>query len=196
MKRNAVVCLLLLAAYACGRSPLEGVTPKTIVPASGAGGMAGHTGGATGAVATGGAVGSGGSGGQAGASGAGDCPPCIAETVATCIPAGSCRGRGGNAPHASFSNTCYENGVMVQFFADPNVRDVIVSRDGRPCYTIHSATDSTPNRVTVTAGTNQLAQGTVEDGQTIIDCGGTGYVLRDTCGKTGSVVDCASGNCP
>jgi len=179
MKNLALATSLLLAAGACGRSALDGVNPKTLVPA--AGGAVGHS-----------------DAGDTG--GASECPPCIAKAMTACIPAGDCMGSGHGAPHGNAWTYCYDNGVTVSHSASVNGNRVIttesVSKNGQPCYAkTFDDGGSGPVTVTVKDGNGNLTEGIRDLNGTFVDCGGISYELKDTCGIMADTSQCSSGEC-
>jgi len=188
----ASVWLMVVVAEACGRTQMDGPVPRR-------GGIAGN-GGAGGLVSPGGVGGLGGAGGSGGSE---DCPPCLADALNACIPAGRCVMEMHGSGMGSATSMCFENGVLV--FSAVGVNGNTVHTNGfayqneKTCYTWNRTTGPAESgTITFSDGAgNYLASGnTDETGAIVVGCGGKGYVLSPHCGRWDESHNCDAGNCP
>jgi hypothetical protein len=168
------VGLFLLALPVCGRSPME--SPRPNVDDAGP---------------------------VVGTSGTGDCPPCLAEAIYACIPAGACLAEVHGSGMGQASSSCFGNGVVKSSFTSVSGNAVAVrvdvSKNGRACYTSHTIYEaSSSGTITFDDGDGRpLGQGTISaTGSTTIDCGGTKYVMGLGCGGWDDRTPCNAGACP
>jgi len=185
----AVAALLGFAlANSCGRTEMD-----LLANVSGNAGWAagGQTGSGSRGAGDGGAVGTsqavvGGSGVSSGGAGGGASEVCgealcLTALFQTCVPEGNCFARGGGGPSASFTDTCYSNGVTVSYFgsykygASNVVGSVTVTQNGTPCYEIDTLSDGATSYVISDGSGKQVATGIPgnEVGSVTVTCNGS-----------------------
>jgi hypothetical protein len=188
----AALFLGFTSAIGCGRTDL-----KAFVRGAGGSGGAGGT---ASPASTGGAGGA--------ASGPCDEAACLASLFLTCVPEGSCVVQGGGSPSASFSDTCFSNGVSVFRVGSWNGSDAVtfdlaVRRNGVLCYSTRRTepTSGDPISYVVTgADGQQVATGLADDdlAPVIVTCnGGKSTTISSACLEpTFDTSGCDSGTCP
>jgi hypothetical protein len=189
----ATLWLMVVGAEACGRTQMDGPVPRS-------GGIAGNAG-AGGLVSSGGVLG--GAGGAGGSGGSEDCPPCLADALNACIPAGRCVMEMHGSGMGSATSMCFENGVQVFSGVGVSGNTVHTSgsayQNGKTCYSWNRTTGpSESGTITFSDGDgNQLAAGSTDQtGANVVDCAGESYVMSPHCGRWDESHDCDAGNCP
>lgn len=198
-----------------GLSGTGGVLSRGGAP--GTGGLVGTGGGRGkgGAVGTGGLLRTGGAPGMGGTSNLGGsggtsaggtggtsaCPPCIADTIQQCLPAGACVQSSGRVSGED-STRCYENGVQVSMFTIPTggsiIHSAVVQKDGQTCYLLSLTLGTSGGTFGLTSlNGGGSANGKVDaSGAITVDCAGTAYPMGASCISDVSGASCTEGSCP
>jgi hypothetical protein len=165
------------------------------------GAVTGGTGGVVGREAVGGIQGTG--GGYGGAGGSDDCPPCIAAVINACVPLGECVREMHGSGRGNSSDACYDNGVGMHSIVGydewdmTNTASLVVTLNGKTCYSVDWSGTSTTETITFKDGTGeQLAAGTVgATGSIPVDCNGKKYAMTATCVDRSDATNCRWGTC-
>jgi hypothetical protein len=132
---------------------------------------------------------------------------CLIDLFRTCVPEGSCATYGRGSPSASFSSTCYANGVQVNSLASNTgtfESDWDVRRDDVICYEVKgNAPTGSRMTYTITGGKGeQVATGSALDqpGFVTVTCqGGQPTVVSSACLDVrypSPRSTCSNGGCP